>query len=51
MKNDKNDKSKPDQNNPVHTPEPPQVMNPSEPPKRNADGDKTSKDKKKKKTK
>jgi hypothetical protein len=48
MKSDKEDKSKTDQNNPnVFTPEPPQVMNPSEHPKKNRDGEKASKNKKK----
>jgi hypothetical protein len=52
MKSDKNDKTKPDQKNPsVYTPEPPQVMNPSERPKENAGGDKASKSKKNKKKK
>jgi hypothetical protein len=52
MKSDKNDQTKGDQKTPnVHTPEPPQVMNPSEPPKKDADGDKASKDKKKEKKK
>jgi hypothetical protein len=52
MKNDKDDKSKSGQNNPnVHTPEPPQVMNPSERPDKNADGDKASKSQKKEKKK
>jgi hypothetical protein len=48
MKDDKDNKSKLDQNNPkVFTPEPPQVMNPSEPLKKNTDRDKASKRKKK----
>ena len=52
MKSDKNEKAKPDQNKPgVFTPEPPQVMNPTEHPKKNADGDKASKEKKKEKKK
>jgi hypothetical protein len=52
MKSDKDDKSKPDQNSPnVHTPEPPQVMDPSKRPKKNGDGDNPSKSKKKEKKK
>lgn len=47
MNNDKDNKSKPDPNKPnVHTPEPPQVMNPSEEPRKHED-DKTSKPKRK----
>ncbi|HMJ71092.1 MAG TPA: hypothetical protein VK508_19465 [Cyclobacteriaceae bacterium] len=47
MKSDKNDKTKPDQNKPsVYTPEPPQIMNPSEQSKKSADENKASKSKK-----
>lgn len=52
MKDDKEAKGKPSQNQPnVFTPEPPQVMNPSERSKKDADDGKHSKDKKKEKKK
>lgn len=52
MNNDKDDKDKKDQENPsVYTPEPPQVMNPTERPKKNTDEDKGPKEKKKEKKK
>lgn len=52
MKDDKEAKGKPGQDQPnVFTPEPPQVMNPSERSKKDADDGKDSKDKKKEKKK
>ena len=52
MENDKKDKTKSDTKNPnVYTPEPPQVMNPSEQPKKNSRSDKPSKTKKEEKKK
>lgn len=50
MKSDKDDKSKPDQNKPkVFTPEPPQVMDPSERLKEKGNTGNASKSKKKEK--